>query len=243
MKFISCNIEGNKHFERLLPFLQAEKPDVLCLQEVFECDLPILRVAAGLQNFTFCPQALVSQTNPHLPSRGLWGVAILANQISDEKAQLYTGNPQVVPEFFANQDPNSMNRCLISAQVQVAGTTFQLATTHFTWSGEGVVNDEQRLAYSSLKLLLANFEELIFCGDFNTPRGYEIWSDLAKRYTDNIPASVTTTIDKNLHKSGFDIQLVIDGLFTSAHYVVREVRVVPNTSDHLAVVAEIERVS
>jgi endonuclease/exonuclease/phosphatase (EEP) superfamily protein YafD len=135
-----------------------------------------------------------------------------------------------------------MNRALLMAEIKVKNTLFQIATTHFTWSGEGIVNDEQRKDYEALKKFLNKFEEMIFCGDLNTPRGFEIWDDLAKKYTDNIPQEIYTTIDKNLHKSGLDIRLVIDALFTSKHYVAKNVRVVPNTSDHMAVVGEIERV-
>jgi endonuclease/exonuclease/phosphatase family metal-dependent hydrolase len=58
--------------------------------------------------------------------------------------------------------------------------------------------------------------------------------------TDNIPASIETTVDKNLHKSGLDIRLVIDALFTTPHYLVENVHVVPNTSDHMAVVCEVK---
>ena len=80
---------------------------------------------------------------------------------------------------------------------------------------------------------------MIFCGDLNTPRGFEIWNDLSKTYTDNIPQEIDTTIDKNLHKSGLDIRLVVDALFTSSHYSIRNVKVVPNTSDHMAVAADL----
>lgn len=241
MKFISCNIEGNRHLEaRLLPFFQAEAADVLCLQEVFAVDLPLLEAATGLQSI-FVPQAQVTQVNPHLPARGLWGVAILAPEFVSWQAENYIGTAAVVPEFFANNDPNSMNRVLLSAQVKVAGEVFQIATTHFTWSGEGIVNDEQRRAYARLLPLLEGFKELLFCGDLNTPRGYELWDDLALRYLDNIPASIDTTVDKNLHKSGFDIRLVIDAMFSSPAYAISDVRVVPNTSDHMAVVAQVKR--
>jgi hypothetical protein len=39
MKVISLNIEGNKHYELVLPFLHTENPDVICLQEVLEDDV------------------------------------------------------------------------------------------------------------------------------------------------------------------------------------------------------------
>ncbi len=39
MKLININIEGDKHFDRVIPFIERELPDVLCLQEVFKGDL------------------------------------------------------------------------------------------------------------------------------------------------------------------------------------------------------------
>lgn len=242
MKLLSCNIEGNRHLEaRILPLLRRERAEVVCLQEVFAADLPLLEVAAGLPSI-FVPQAQVTKANPHLPPRGEWGLAILAADVSEWQADFYTGEAASVPEFFANDDPNSMNRALLSARVRVAGEVFQVATTHFTWSSEGIVNAEQRRAYARLLPLLEGYEELLFCGDLNTPRGYELWSDLAARYQDNIPAAIDTTVDKNLHKSGLDIRLVIDALFSSPHYQVEQVRILPDTSDHMAVVAEVKRV-
>jgi endonuclease/exonuclease/phosphatase family metal-dependent hydrolase len=243
MKLISCNIEGTRHLEeRLLSFFKQEKADVLALQEVFECDLEAIKQASGLKNCIFYPQANIFKKNIHLPARGLWGVAIFANEIMESQIEIYAKHGLETPEFFANDNPNSMNRVLLAAKVLVQKEIFQVATTHFTWSNDGIVNDEQRQDFSALKTALNKFPELIFCGDLNTPRGYELWADLAKTYTDNMPAAIDTTIDKNLHKSGLDIRLVIDALFTSNHYVAQNIRVVPNTSDHMAVVAELARV-
>lgn len=243
MKFISCNIEGNKHFERLFPFFEKEQADVVALQEVFECDLEDIKQATGLSKYFFYPNANVSTGNDHLPPRGIWGVAIFANKIVDHSVTYYVRQKEGTAAEFLNERPDLIDRAALVAKVQVGGDSFQILTTHFTWSGKGEVSDLQRRDYANLSLFLSKFEEIIFCGDLNTPRGFEIWQDLASKYRDNIPPEVVTTIDKNLHKSGQDIRLVIDGLFTSSHYVASEVRAVPNTSDHMAVVAKIERVS
>lgn len=242
MKFISINIEGNKHFERISPFLEAEKPDVLCLQEVFECDLDELMRASGLQNYLFYPIANIVEANDHLPTRGHWGIAIFANEIKSHEVAYYVRRQEGQLASFQNDRPDLIDRAALFSKVKVGGDFFQVMTTHFTWSGKGVVSDEQRQDYARLSKFMAKFDELIFCGDLNTPRGYEIWDDLAKTYTDNIPLNIDTTIDKNLHKSGQDIRLVIDALFTSTQYSAKNVRVVPNTSDHMAVAGEIERV-
>ncbi len=243
MKFISINIEGNRHFERILPFVMAEKPDVLALQEVFECDLETIKEACGFQNCVFYPQANITEPNIHLPLRGPWGVAIFANEIVSHEAFYYFGHENGVLATFDNNHPSLIDRVVLVAKTRAAGQDFQVATVHFTWSGGPVVSESQKRDYIVLKEFLSKFDELILCGDLNTPRGAEIWDDLAKTYTDNMLQNIDTTIDKNLHKSGKDIRLVVDALFTSSHYLVSGVRVVSNTSDHMAVVGEIERVS
>lgn len=243
MKFVSINIEGSKHFVRLFPFLKEQKPDVLALQEVFECDLEAIKVASGLKECVFYPQANVTMDNIHLPLNGPWGVAIFANEIISHEAFYYFGHQDGKLALFINDDPGSIDRVAIAAKARVNNEDFQIATVHFSWSGGPDITNKQKEDYSRLKQFLNKFDEMIFCGDLNTPRGFEIWNDLAKKYTDNIPQDIDTTIDKNLHKSGKDIRLVVDALFTSEHYVAENVQVVSNTSDHMAVVGEIERVS
>jgi len=239
MKLISLNIEGDRHLtNRSLPFFKRESADVLCLQEVFRQDLNLIAEQTNLADYVFVPQALVSEVNPHLPARGEWGLAIFANNLANIRQDFYVGRPDLVPEFFADSNPNSMSRVLLSAQVAVCDQTYQLATTHFTWSGKGEVTDLQRQNFVRLQEKLKLFPELILCGDFNTPRGGELFDTLAKKYRDNIPGGIKTTIDADLHKSGRDIQLVVDALFTTAHYQPKKVTVVAGVSDHMAVVAE-----
>ncbi len=239
MKFVSVNIEGNKHFDRIFPFLIAEKPDVLALQEVFECDLETIKQITGLKNCVFYPNADVTLPNIHLQDRGRWGVATFANEIVDSKGVYYF---QVNPGelFIFDEKKNGLaDRVLLFAETKVDGKVFKTFNTHFTWSGGKAVNEAQRRDYVKMKEILESYDEVILCGDLNTPRGEEVWDDLAKNYTDNIPQDIDTTIDKNLHKSGKDIRLVVDALFTSAQYSAKNVRVVANTSDHMAVVGEI----
>ena len=243
MKFISVNIEGDRHLkDRLFQFFDQEKPDVLALQEVFECDLETIKQTTGLKNCVFCPNADVTLPNIHLQDRGKWGVAIFANEIVDSKGVYYF---QVNSEelFIFDEKKNGLaDRALLFAETEVNGKVYKIFNTHFTWSGGREVNEAQRRDYIKMKEVLESYDEVILCGDLNTPRGEEVWDDLAKTYTDNIPQEIDTTIDKNLHKSGLDIRLVVDALFTSAQYRATNVRVVPNTSDHMAVVGEIERV-
>lgn len=242
MKLLSLNIEGDRHLSaRIFPLLVSEKFDALCLQEVFAQDLEKIAQVSQLPDYIFAPQANITQINPHLPPRGQWGTAIFARELTHSRRDYYVGRETEIPNFLADNDPNSMNRVVVSAIVELNQQPFHLATTHFTWSGGGAVTELQRSKFVALKQILANFDELILCGDFNTPRGGEIYDQLSAMYTDNIPLEVQTTVDKNLHKSGEDIRLVVDGLFTSEHYQVNNPEVMSGVSDHMAVIAEIAR--
>ena len=86
--------------------------------------------------------------------------------------------------------------------------------------------------------LLENIPEFILCGDFNAPRGTAIFDSIAEKYKDNIPQDISTTIDKNLHKAG-DLQLVVDGLFTTPEYKVDSIKILDKLSDHCAILATI----
>ena len=242
MKIISLNIEGNKHLDdKILPFFAKEKADVLCLQEVFAKDIQKICQSTGLDKYSFVSQAKVTKDNPHLPTNGLWGLCVFAKNLSKTHKHYYNGNANQIPEFFAYQDPNSMNRCLLAVQAEVDGEVYQLATTHFTWSEEGKISDLQKENFIKIKSFLKNYPEVIFCGDLNTPRGEQIYDQLAKIYKDNIPSKIDTTVDKNIHKSGKDIRLVIDALFTTPYYQAKKVRVIGGVSDHKALIAEIKK--
>lgn len=242
MKIISLNIEGDKHLDdKILPFFSKEKPDVLCLQEVFAKDIQKISQSTGLTKYSFISQAKVTKDNPHLPTNGLWGLCIFAKNLAKTRKHFYIGNANQIPEFFAHDDPNSMNRCLLTVQSEIDGEIYQLATTHFTWSGEGQVSALQEEHFLKLKAFLSNYPEIVFCGDLNTPRGQKIYDQLAKIYKDNIPSKIDSTVDKNIHKAKKDIRLVIDALFTSPGYKASKVKVVDGVSDHKAIVAEISK--
>ena len=102
-----------------------------------------------------------------------------------------------------------------------------------------MVSEEQLVNYRALESILDTFPEIIFTGDFNSPRGTEIYDALAQRFGDNIPRSITSTVDPNLHKAG-RLEYVVDGIFATANYAVTDVAVVDSLSDHCAITAIIQ---
>ena len=77
---------------------------------------------------------------------------------------------------------------------------------------------------------------LVLCGDFNAPRGGEIFTRLATQSRDNVPSHYVTSIDPKLHRAG-PLQLMVDGLFSTDGYRLSEVVLHNGVSDHCTITA------
>lgn len=228
---LTLNIERRKHHNRVRPFLMTHRPDVICLQEVFE-DTAETFAKELYYNWVFAPRAEFHD------EPGREGVAILTHfAIQDSKTQVYERQSEVQPELAHIHTKRPMSS-LLTADLCIDDQTATVATTHFTWSPGGIINEDQKANFEVLLKLLEETPEFILAGDFNSPRGTEVFDTLAKRYTDNIPSSVTSTIDPHLHKAG-QLEYVVDGLFTTRRYQVDNVSIIDGLSDHCGITATI----
>ncbi len=241
MKLISLNIEGDNHYDRIFPFFTAQQPDVICVQEMFAVDLPMFEEKLGMKGVHLpLLRANLAFPEVHLHARGDWGLALFSmHPLQDVRVGHYVKKEGELP-IYHGTNANELNRAVLTADVAKDGVTYKIATTHFTWSPRGTVTDLQRHDLRSLFKVLDEVGDCILCGDFNAPRGREIFDALATRFTDNIPRDVKTTIDQHLHRQP-GITFVVDGLFTSPVYTARDVRVVDGVSDHCAIVATITK--
>lgn len=241
IKLISVNIERNKHLDTVLPFLEREQPDVLCLQELFENHVAEFEHALSAASY-FVPM--------HLEKTGeTMGLGIFSRlPISDCSAAQYAGERGALTTFL-DGTPEEKNKT--SKRILVGATidSIRILTTHFTWTPDGQADDFQRADVRSLVQDLEKEKDFVLCGDFNAPRGGEIFSLFAARYTDTIPTHYQTSLDPNLHRVGptlFRTQnmhtYMVDGLFSTPAYQVSDVRLEFGVSDHAAVVATIDRV-
>lgn len=237
LKLVSLNIEGRKHLRDIvLPFLKSREIDVLCLQEVFESDVDILKKELNMQG-VFVARVLY-RTNDSLDILLPNGIAMLSkSEIKNIQTPCYRGDPAVLKELAGHD--HTANRIFLYGDIIKNGEIFRVGTTHFTWTPDGEANDYQREDLKNLFRILEAIPEIIICGDFNAPRGGEIFQEMAKRYKDNIPEKYDTSLDKNLHRVGKTRRLVVDVLFTSPQYVAENVELVGGVSDHCAVVGDI----
>ena len=238
LKLISLNIERSHHLERVKNFLVSKPLDVLCIQELYRRDVPFLEQIVGARALYVPMTTYVLETPPEPMGLGIFSRLPVART----ESYVYAGNPDVLPELN-QEDPSTWNNKILSVtfvEVEKDGTRFRLGNTHFTWTPDGEPNDLQRTNMKALLRVLESRGEFVLCGDFNAPRGKEIWRILAEKYKDNVPVDVTSTIDPQLHRAK-GLRFVVDGIFSTPSYAVSDVELVEGVSDHKALVATIAR--
>jgi len=241
IKLISLNIELSKHLGTVLSFLEKQKPDVVCIQEIVENDIARFVAILGGAEYVFAP------TLRHMETQGnpIVGEAIFSGlRVARKDVQYYVGNTDDIPELRPSEMEEKgiapMNCALVTMSIEKEGSLFIVGTTHFTWSPDGEATSAQRINMKRFLGIVDTYKNIVFTGDFNAPRGKEIFSVLANKYKDNVPARYTTSIDGGLHRAG-QLNLIVDGLFSTPGYTVSNVEMVSGLSDHCALVAEISR--
>ncbi len=86
--------------------------------------------------------------------------------------------------------------------------------------------------------LLTEARPDILCGDFNIPRGTELYHVLADCLYDNIPPEYVSSIDPVLHRVP-NLSLMIDYMWSLERIRIENVRQVCGVSDHCAFVGEV----
>lgn len=241
LKLASLNIEGNEHFGKFLPFLKGFGPDVACLQEVFAQDVPMLRRELEM-DAAFAPMCVRPYDSADMASPAVMGVAVFSKlPFGSVEPLYYYGDPDFFP-VYRYRDDTRQNRVLLMVTLDKDGAPFTVGTTHFMVTKDAEPTDFQRRDLARLFGLLGPVPEIVMCGDWNAPRGGEIFGRLAERFRDNIPPEYAASIDGNIHRAGH-LPYMVDGLFTTPGFAASDVKLTGGVSDHMAITAVIERVS
>jgi len=235
LRLLTLNIEGHKHLDRWLPVVQKLKPDVVCLQEVFAADLPQIEAALGM-SAVFEPMSDIRVVNEYkIHPLGHWGVAQLTNLPTRKQHTQQYGGENILPVFHR---PNDSQRIVLLQEINKVGLWYPIATTHFTWSKGGELSQLQLEDFGRLAQIIRTFDKLVLCGDFNAPRGGQLFGLFESLLTDHVPQEVATTIDPDLHYAG-DLQLVVDTIFATSGITLDNVKIISGVSDHMGVVGEV----
>lgn len=236
LKLVSLNIERHKNLDAVERFLMERMPDVVCLQELFEAHVERFRQALGGARAVFEPMGLRPDE-----SGTAMGVGIFSRlPVVAYEARYYSGERGVLQESSQSDAAtyNNFNRMVLACDVEKGSDCFRIGTTHFTWTPDGQPTDTQRRDVRALLDTLTGMGDVVLTGDFNAPRGGEIFTMLAERYKDNVPPHYTSSIDPNLHRAG-RLELMVDGIFSTPRYSVSDVGMVSGVSDHCALVATV----
>ncbi len=229
LKVVSVNIEGDKHLDIVADFLAREQADIVCLMEVIESSLDNVLLDYPYRKFA---------ANFRDDKENVYGVAIASKKP-------WTWSESM---FFDPTEPKELSYAgggITHRPVMVWGEMdgFILGSVHFTWTPDGKDSDDQT---RDLGKLLSKLEKkpLLMCGDFNIPRGNENYLKLARKYKDNIPKDIQSTLDPILHYSNHEVpgklKLIVDYVWSTPEYEVSDVRVVQSVSDHCGLVFNVD---
>ncbi|MES2006473.1 MAG: endonuclease/exonuclease/phosphatase family protein [Patescibacteria group bacterium] len=234
LKLVQLNIEGSKHLDLVIPFLVAQNPDVVCLQELKRQDIARFEKELSMTCF-FTPM--------HNGASGINGNGIFSNlPMTNHCAEQYGGNWEEGLQEYIHGDRKagyaSSKFMLSMVDIENQRNIFRIGITHFPVTDHGEASDYQRESIINMLKLLAKKGEFVLTGDFNAPRGGEIFAELASHYKDNVPLKYTTSIDGNIHRAG-PLPHMVDGIFSTPGCSVSNVEMISGISDHCALVADI----
>lgn len=251
LSLVSLNIEGSKHLATALPFVVSRNADIVCIQELLGRDIKRFEEAFGAPCFyapmtLLPPGAPLNQTEEPVP----FGIGMFSRvPLTGQRLHYIHEAPEGIRNFIedtTHTKRQTQHVLMLVSDVEKDGIQYRIGTTHFTWTPEGDADEYQREDIETLFSIAHVEAPLTLCGDFNAPRGREIFSALTTRFKVNIPAHYATSIDVSLHRNGkirprdFDDKMV-DYLFTTSTYTAKNVELVFGVSDHAAIVATIEK--
>lgn len=246
IQLISVNIEGDKHISRIHTLLKKTRADIVCLQEVFEDDFESFKTTYGYEGI-FVPMGYKdSFFYPPVFHNKLFGLGILSRfPITKTTTRYYIGTPDHIPVFEFSEDtavkPHTLNHLLLGVEFIYKEKTYRIFTTHFPVTPKGLPTTYQESSVTHILEFLKDQEPFVLCGDFNAPRGGVAFTRIQDQYTDNIPKHYKTSLDQELHKVK-GLQYMVDGLFSTSGYICSDVRLQDAVSDHMAIIASIEKI-
>ncbi len=240
MKIVSLNIERNKHLKSVLDFLKKESPDVVCLQEAMRDSAQVMAKNVGMY-ITFTPMAILSGFEEDAEMKE-WGVAILTKEKHKVLGMHYYQGTSELQVYKSGKWDTSFHS-LISRVAPVVSFSknnkeFVISTTHFTYTPDGFPDEWQINSSDNLINKLSQYEDIILCGDFNVPRGNEIYDKFNNNFIDNIPQKYDSSIDPELHRVP-GLKRMVDYMWTRGGYSVGSINFKNGISDHMAIVAEV----
>src|SRR3989344_3841243 len=132
LQLVTLNIERSKHLDLVIPFLKREAPDVLCLQELSEPDIPGLVEVLGIKEYRYAPMTRFLEPKGPVTM----GVGVLSKlPIMHSAERLYSGDLKSSASILdiTNDKTRFQTQChmVLVCEVQKGDLLFRIAVTHF----------------------------------------------------------------------------------------------------------------
>jgi len=266
MKIMCLNGWGGKLYDKLLPYLSKEDPDILCLQEVVHTPetkkdwltykdgnhiLPqranfFQDVQTALPNHTgiFCPasQGVLWDGDTSIPSQ--WGLATFVRKSFPVIGQVQGFVHKSYSPFDYGEHPRSRSAHAVRVFDYNENRTVVIAHMHGLRDLNGKMDTPERAVQAHKLLTLANGltenkDSLIVCGDFNVEPNSETLKIL---YSSGLTELVTTLTTKGTRNSHYKkSSRYADYMLVNKNTKVLDFKVVfePEVSDHCPLILTI----
>ena len=251
IKLLTLNIEENLHLDLIRDFIAKEKPEVWCAQEIFTKDIELFKEEFGFDAVSIPTMLKSSQSNDPNSEITEQHTAIFSTLPLSNAKSLYYYSPSDELKVFDNDNKRStIHQGLISCTVTKDSDEYNIVSTHFTVTPDGLPDRDQEVDMKSFLKSMESFPEVILCGDFNIPRHYnKLYEVLSDKYADNIPVEYTHSLDTTIHRLGSHETigphletLMVDYIFSTPQYRVSNVKRHCGISDHCGFTGEVSKV-
>lgn len=244
LKLISVNMEGERHFPRILSLINSENPDIICLQECPES------FQTYLHNLGYRSDFLAMMHEIQNDVEYVEGI-VFASKVPFATTHKYYYQPDYnLPTQPVPTPQERRHHGYIFGTLEHQGDLYHIATTHIMVTPNGLPTEHQIQGVKKLLSLLQTEKAHIVCGDFNVPRGINpLYDDFLKYYNDIIPQEYMSSLDQTFHRLGKNPNLnapifdtfMVDYLFSKPEYTVLDIRLQFGVSDHAAIIATITK--
>jgi len=249
LKLINLNLfEGGLLFERAFDFIDSYRPDLICLQEIFDGQTPNLpsnlRTTQLLhQHFSdyhlfFSPEFIAIRDEGKIPI----GNAILSKFPFITQSTIELSQP--FGEYLsppADKDWSHHPKNMQQVHLVIGGLSLDLFNLHGIW-GLGGDDTPARLKMSQIIIdQIQDMENVILSGDFNVKPNTQTIANIEQHLTNVFKDELTTTFNMKRKTNPGYATAVVDMVFASPHIqIISKSCPQVDISDHLPLVVEFD---
>lgn len=250
IKFLALNIwHGGIVWEKLIKFVNQEKPDIAVFQEVHSSENKSLekrfRTMQEFQKeFPWLAYSAFEETMIEKNTKSLWGNAVFSKfPIKNKKGYLFDGKIFEYDFKVNDPDPSSVTEGMLGTQIEINNKNYFIYSLHGVWDTHG--NDTpKRFAMEKVIVdALKGNEDIILAGDTNLYPTTQFVKNLEDKL--NI-----RNIFGNRLRSSFNMKYktnpsfakaVVDMIFISENIkVLKAYKPMVDVSDHYPLIATLE---